>query len=462
MFTATDKSRLRRNKRRLQMTPARTICLSFAVIIVIGALLLTLPVSSRSGSFTNPLDCLFTATSATCVTGLIIYDTYQHWNRFGQMVILMMIQLGGLGFVTFATFFNMAVHRKLGFRSLLNAQESVNSTQGLDISRIVRLVVIASLSIEGVGALLLSCTFIPQFGLGEGIYTAVFLAVSAFCNAGFDVLGRETPFVSLMEYNDNPLVLFTISALIIVGGLGFVVWGDLLQFRRSRILLFHTRVVLTVTLSLILAGTGMFLLCEWNNPDTMGPLPAAQKLLAAFFQSVTTRTAGFNSLDFGSMNELTKFFSTILMFIGAAPGSTGGGIKVTTLVVLVMTVASVCRGREETVIRRRVISRSSVYRSLTVVALGGVAVGLSAALIFFTMPSSETVTGINALFESASAFATVGLTVGVTSVLNLPAKLVMILIMFLGRVGPVSFMLSLANREPEKKQVYPEGKLLVG
>lgn len=463
MFTLQNPLPQGRRKRRLHMTPARTICLSFAVIIAIGTLLLTLPVSSRSGSFTNPLDCLFTATSATCVTGLVIFDTYQHWNRFGQLVILAMIQLGGLGFVTFATFFNLAVHRKLGFRSLLNAQESVNSTHGMDIYHIVRMVVIASFSIEAAGALLLSTVFIPQFGLGEGIYTAVFLAVSSFCNAGFDVLGRETPFVSLTEYNGSPMVLLTISALIIIGGLGFTVWGDLLQYRRTRTLMFHTRVVLAVTLSLLAAGTAMFLLCEWNNPATMGPLPVPQKLLAGFFQSVTTRTAGYNSLDFGAMHEITKFFSTILMFIGAAPGSTGGGIKVTTLVVMVMTVASVCRGREETVIRRRVINRNVVYRSLTVMVLGGAAVALSTALIFFTMPSSETVTGINALFESTSAFATVGLSVGVTSVLNIPAKLVMILIMFLGRVGPVSFMLSLAlNHESAKNQVYPEGKLLVG
>lgn len=264
------------------MTPARTICLSFALIILIGTLLLTLPVSSRSGSFTNPLDCLFTATSATCVTGLIIYDTYQHWNRFGQLVILAMIQLGGLGFVTFATFFNMAVHRKLGFHSLLNAQESVSSTQGLDIYRIVRMVVIASFSIEGLGAVLLSFAFVPRFGLGEGIYTAVFLAVSAFCNAGFDVMGRETPFISLMEYNGSPLVLLTISALIIVGGLGFVVWGDLLHSRRNKALLFHTRVVLVVTLSLLLAGTAMFLACEWNNPTRGASYPASKGAVRLF------------------------------------------------------------------------------------------------------------------------------------------------------------------------------------
>ena len=450
-------------KRSLLITsPARAICLSFFAVIAAGTLLRMLPVSSQDGRFTPLLDALFTATSATCVTGLVVFDTATKWSLFGQLVILALIQIGGLGLVTITTFFNLALGKRLGFRSIQRAQEAINVDGAMDINRMIRIVVKASLAAEGIGALLLLTVFVPKYGL-HGVFISVFLAISAFCNAGFDILGFESQYISLTNYGSNPVVMLTITALIIVGGLGFVVWNDLLEYRKNRRLMLQSRVVLVITGILIVAGTAMFLLCEWNNPATLGSMPLGDKLWASYFQSVTTRTAGFNTIDIPNLNPITKTLSMVLMFIGAAPGSTGGGIKVTTIAVVAMTVMSVIRGGDDTVVMRHKVPKSTVYRSLTILVLGGLLVIVAGSVMYFTIPENSIETGIDAMFEAVSAFATVGISSGVTAVANVPSKLILILTMFTGRVGPISFVLSLAAKGTgNRNQVMPDGRIMVG
>ena len=447
---------------RMLQHPTRVIALSFAAVILGGTLLLMLPVSSRSETFTPFLDCLFTATSATCVTGLVIYDTYLHWSIFGQVVILLLIQVGGLGLVTLTTFFHIAIGRKMGLRSMHLAQESVASFDGYPWE-IVRVVVKISLGVEAVGALLLCISFLPRYGTG-GIWVSIFLSVSAFCNAGFDILGREEAFTSLSNYGNDPIVLGTISALIIVGGIGFVVIHDLRQWKRRHQISLHTRVVLSITASLLLFGMLVTAIFEWYNPATLGALPSGlQKLGAAWFHSVSSRTAGFNTIPIDGMRAITLVLTCVLMFIGAAPGSTGGGIKCTTAAVVMMTVWGVIRGDEETTIFRRRVDRGAVYKSLAVTVLALLGVSITAGVIASTMHGQEVINGLFAIFESISAFATVGLSVGVTAIANPLARILLTLLMYIGRLGPITFFLSLALRDtPRRHEVIPEGKILIG
>ena len=441
-------------------TPARLIVISFAAVILAGTLLLMLPLSSRSGRITPLWNALFTATSATCVTGLVVYDTYTYFTPFGQAVILCLIQLGGLGLVTFTAFFNLLIGKKIGLRDMQLASESVSADTMADMPDMIRLAVRISIAVETAGALLLGTVFIPKYGKA-GIAISIFLAVSAYCNAGFDILGREGEFASLSGYNGSPVVLYTLMLLIIIGGLGFVVWRDLLAWRKRRRLQLHTRIVLKMTALLILLGALIFLILEWGNPATLKPLTFFERINAALFQSVSFRTAGFNSVDTGKMREITKVLGILLMFIGAAPGSTGGGIKVTAVAVLVMTVICASRGQEDTVIHRRRVPKATVYKAMAVMTLGFAIVGVTSLIINGTAHINDRgLTGIDVIFETVSAFSTAGLSSGVTAAANLPSKIILILTMFIGRVGPVAFVLSMAMRAPEKRrEVIPDGKI---
>lgn len=443
------------------ISPVRVITVSFAAVILLGTLLLHLPISARSGTATPLLDCLFTATSATCVTGLITYDTYTHWTAFGQIVILTLIQIGGLGLVTFTTFFNILLGKKLGLRSMHLAQESVSSLE-TDVRRFIGTVVKTALVVEAAGAVLLCLVFVPEYGL-EGIFISVFTGISAFCNAGFDLFGRHQQYISLCGYADNPWVVGVIGMLIIVGGIGFMVIHDLIQWKKTGKLTLHTRVVLTVTGGLIIVGMIATALLEWQNPATLGPMPIGDKLESAWFHSVSCRTAGFNTFDMAAMHDSTKLMSAVLMFVGAAPGSTGGGIKCTTVAVILMTVVSVVRGREETVIFHRKVDKSAVYKSLAVVMLAMAAVLATTCCIVITLRDTGVINSVDAFFESVSAFATVGLSVGVTGVAEPMAKALLIFSMYLGRLGPVTFFLSLAYRGGgSRREVLPEGKIMIG
>lgn len=447
-----------RNK--LFHNPALVIVSSFFILILVGALILMLPICSRSGEVTPFLNSLFTATSATCVTGLVVYDTYLYFSIFGQCVIISLIQLGGLGVVTLTSFFYLLIGKKMGLRTAHLAQESVSSDEHINTVHLIKMVVILTFIFELTGALVLSTQFVPRYG-GYGAFMSVFFSISAYCNAGFDLLGMNGEYSNLVSMQDNPVVTFTIMALIVCGGLGFIVWQDIYNYRRRKKLMLHSKVVLITTAALIVLGCIGFLIVEWNNPKTMGNMDIWGKIHHSLFQSVTTRTAGFNTIDLNGMTEVGKILSVVLMFIGAAPGSTGGGIKVTTMVVLLMTVISTIRGRTETIILHRKVDKSIVYKALAVASLAGLLVVVATSVLLLT---GDATSDINALFETVSGFGTVGLSVGISAQAGALSKIMLIICMFLGRVGPVSFALSITLRNGAKvtRQVVPEGKIWVG
>ncbi|HOM02562.1 MAG TPA: potassium transporter TrkG, partial [Acetivibrio sp.] len=332
-----------------ELDSPKIIVFSFIAIILIGTMLLVLPIASRDGNSVGLFTALFTATSATCVTGMLVVDTYRQWSLFGQIVILLLVQVGALGFVTFATFFSVLIKRKVSLKEMVLAQESLNHFSFEDVLKLVKSVIVFTFSVELLGALILSTRFIPMFGL-KGIYMSVFHSVSAFCNAGFDIMGQREVFSSLTTLNQDPVILYTLSALIIFGGLGFVVWKDLIDYRKNKLLLLHTKVVLFATAILLLSGALLFFAFEFNNPATLGSLSLPSKIIAAFFQSATSRSAGFNSIPLNQMRETSKLITIILMFIGAAPGSTGGGVKITTFAVMIATIISQSKGSADTII----------------------------------------------------------------------------------------------------------------
>lgn len=444
---------------RMQRNPALVIIISFVIVILVGAFLLTMPFCSRDGKLTPFLPALFTATSATCVTGLAIYDTYTHFSIIGQAVILCLIQIGGLGLVTMTSFFYMLVRRKVGLRTAQLAQESISADSRGETVRLLKMVMAVTFGTELIGCLLMMSILVPEYGQ-YGIFMSVFLAISSYCNAGFDLFASPLPGGSLSSVQDNYLLLTIIILLIICGGLGFVVWQDLFAYHKRKTLRFHTRIVLVGTAALLLIGCVVFLLIEWNNPATLGPMPPLKKLFHAFFQSVTCRTAGFTAFDQGQMYTGSKLFAVLLMFIGAAPGSTAGGVKLTTVLVLFMTVVSVVRGEEDTHILGRRIDKSLIYRSMAVCFLGlCIVLATSSVLVI-----CSGVDVVDALYEAVSAFATVGLTAGVTGVADTVSLLALILTMFLGRIGPVAFVMSLAARPKtpaSRLRKDPEGKLWV-
>jgi len=445
----------------LNIAPTRLIVVSFAIVIITGTILLMMPFASRSGQSTGLINSIFTATSATCVAGLVVVDTFNHWTLFGQLVIIILIQTGGLGIITLATFFTAVFGRKLGLKGMLLAQESISHFSYQGILKIVRNVVLTTFVIEAAGALLLSISFVPKFG-PVGLYLGVFQSISAFCNAGFDLMGimGKGDFVSLTAFNYDPLVIYTLSLLIIIGGLGFIVWRDIIEYRKNRSLLLHTKVVLFITGSLIISGAVLFFLFESGNPASMGSLNLFGKINASFFQSVTPRTAGFSSVPLGGMKDITKVLHTILMFIGAAPGSTGGGIKVTTFGVLLFAVISQIKGSEETLIFKTRIPSHIVTKALAIIGLSGILV-LTVTTIILAIENKPF---IDVLYEVTSAFGTVGLSTGITPTLHSASKLLLIITMFLGRVGPLTFAIALTLKRAKKANdiIFPEGKIVVG
>lgn len=455
----------------LNIHPTRLIVSSFMGVILVGALLLTLPIATLSGQSAGFLKALFTSTSAVCVTGLVVEDTATYWSTFGKWIIILLIQIGGLGIVTITSFFYSFMRRKASLKTLVVAQESTASFNFDDVFSLVRKIILITFTIEGIGAIILSWRFSLRYGIADGIAKGTFQAVSAFCNAGFDLHGDSKAgiYSSLVSFNNDPVVLLTTALLIIFGGLGFIVWSEILNLRQSKKVNFHARVVLALTAVLLLAGTIAFLLTEWNNRQnaySLGSLPEGQRLMAAFFQSVTPRTAGFNSIDQASLFDSSKFITVVLMFIGAAPGSTGGGVKITTFAVFVATILSDITGHDEIVISRHRLSRETFTRSLAVLGLGIMIVLTTAiALSYLEVNALEAnrFSFMDLFFESTSAFATVGLSAAGTPQLTPASWLVLIPTMYLGRVGPASFAISLAMRSNKKREiVHPEGKLLVG
>ena len=437
----TKKRTRRPNKGWLAGSSAtQTICISFLLVIAVGTLLLTLPISSRTGRL-GVIDAMFTATSATCVTGLVVRDTWSQFSLFGQVIILMLIQVGGLGLVTLTSFFALAARRRMGFRDLRLLGESVSADGLSKATEVLKIVIKLAAAFEAVGIVLLLFAFVPQFG-AEGVWVSVFTAISAFCNAGFDLFGRFGAYSSLVPYVNNYYVQAVIMFMIMAGGLGFMVWVELAEYRKKRRLSLHAKVVLQFSVIFWVGGAVLLALLEWSNPRTMGGLSVPGKIMAALFQSVSTRTAGMNTIDLAACSPISKLLMSVLQFIGAAPGSTGGGVKVTTFAVLILTIRSVAQGRDDCVI-------------------GAVAAFGSAVVVNYN--TAETVSVIDCIFESCSAFGTVGLSVGVTGQLNTGAKLLYMACMFMGRVGPVSLAISLtAKPDDNKRKVLPVGHINVG
>ena len=456
----TKKRTRRPNKGWLAGSSAtQTICSSFLLVIAVGTLLLTLPISSRTGRL-GVIDAMFTATSATCVTGLVVRDTWSQFSLFGQVIILMLIQVGGLGLVTLTSFFALAARRRMGFRDLRLLGESVSADGLSKATEVLKIVIKLAAAFEAVGIVLLLFAFVPQFG-AEGVWVSVFTAISAFCNAGFDLFGRFGAYSSLVPYVNNYYVQAVIMFMIMAGGLGFMVWVELAEYRKKRRLSLHAKVVLQFSVIFWVGGAVLLALLEWSNPRTMGGLSVPGKIMAALFQSVSTRTAGMNTIDLAACSPISKLLMSVLQFIGAAPGSTGGGVKVTTFAVLILTIRSVAQGRDDCVIGGHHIESKTVYRTLTIIVIGAVAAFGSAVVVYYN--TAETVSVIDCIFESCSAFGTVGLSVGVTGQLNTGAKLLYMACMFMGRVGPVSLAISLtAKPDDNKRKVLPVGHINVG
>jgi len=452
-----SKYRLRLNKIR----PVRLLVVGYAGIILTGALLLMLPIASRERIVTPFIDTLFTAGSATCVTGLVIYDTFTHWSVFGQLVILALIQIGGLGFMSLAIVIITFTNRKVGFSQRVLMQESIAAPQVGGMVRMARFVIGGSLMIEAAGALIMSTRFIHELGWARGIYNAVFHSVSAFCNAGYDVLGREQfggQRSSLIYFNRDPSIVVTIALLIIVGGLGFFVWDDIktnrLRFRKYRL---HSKLVLTTTAFLIAAGTLMIFAIEYNAPSFKG-MNFFTKLMNAFFQAVTPRTAGFNSVNTGAMMQSTLFMTIILMLIGGSPGSTAGGIKTTSFAMLVLNIFTVSKkGSSLQAFHRRIddgVLRNAVtITSIYIILFVGAAMSISIVDGFPILDS---------LFESASAIGTVGLTMGITGNLGLSSKLILTFLMYFGRVGCLTIIYAIKTRSGVELSKSPLERIAVG
>ena len=441
------------------MQPGRLIVLVFIGIILLGAGLLCLPAASRSGTPTPFLTSLFTATSATCVTGLIRVDTGTHWAMFGQVVILLLIQVGGLGFMTIACLFLFALRRKISLRERMLLAQALGSDSYSGIVSLVRNILRGTAAVEGIGALILFFRFLPEFGCLKALWYGVFHSVSAFCNAGFDVLGDVDAGGSLCRYATDPVVNFTLMALIVIGGLGFAVWGDIRHNRRFSHMRVYTRLVVLITAALIFGGAAVFAALEWNNPATLGGFTAPQKLMAALFQSVTLRTAGFVTFDQNALSDVSKAAADLLMLVGGSSGSTAGGVKTVTVGVILISAWSTARGRTSAQVMKRRIPQQAVANASALFIL----VLLLSALGACFLSLADGVSLENALYETISALCTVGITTGITSTLCTASQLVLIVLMFFGRLGIMTISVGfIAADRAEDRIRYAETKIMIG
>ena len=437
------------------------IVVSFLTVILLGTLLLMLPISSAEKVFTDPLTAGFTSVSATCVTGLITVDTGSYWSMFGQVVILVMIQIGGLGFMTVAVLAALLFGKAVTPRDRMLVAMSYNLNSYDSVNELVRRIALGTALFEGVGALLLMTRFVPDYG-ARGIWMSVFTSVSAFCNAGFDVFGNN--FASLASYVNDPVVNFTIMFLIIVGGIGFLVWSDIINLitRRKRLSV-YSKMVLMITAIIIVCGTAIIALLEWNNGATIGNMPWYHKIMASMFQSVTLRTAGFASLDNGLLRDGTALVSMLLMLVGGASGSTAGGVKVVTAGVLMYTVFCVAVGKKETTIFKRRLSKESFTKAVAVFVVQLILMVVGTVLL---LAATNGVTLTQVSYEVTSAVNTVGVTMGITKDLGAFAKIVLMFLMYFGRVGilSVTFAMSssLSRSSGNSSMTYPEANILIG
>lgn len=451
------------------LTIPQIIALGFFGFIFIGGVVLSLPVSSAEGTFTNFVDALFTSTSAVCVTGLVTVPTYTHWSVFGKTVIVILIQLGGLGFMTCFTSVLILLGKRITLKERMIIQDSLGESRLQGLVKLVIRIIKGTFMVEAVGAVLYCFEFIPAYGIAKGIGVAVFTAISAFCNAGFDIIGDY----SLMPFNSGFFVNITTMGLIITGGIGFTVWWDLLRIKRQikendlgiakniRKLTLHSKIALSMTIVLIFGGAICFFLLEYQNAHTMGQMNMYQRIVASLFQSVTTRTAGFFTIPQNEMTLSSQFLTIILMFIGGSPSGTAGGIKTVTFGIIMLSVVSVVKGKENTEIFRRTIPSNTVRKSLAIMVVSLFTIITATMLLSITEGSKQL---MELMFEVVSAMATVGLTMNLTATLTVSGKLLIIFLMYMGRIGVLTMALvfGLKRRRTNNSMKLPEENIMVG
>lgn len=446
-------------KRRIRLSATQIIAIGFAAIILLGAGLLCLPAASRSGVSCGFFPALFTATSATCVTGLVLFDTYTQWSPFGQAVIITLIEIGGLGFMSAASTFAFLLRRKVGLRQRMVIAQALNLNDMDGVVKIQKLVITGSLSIQGIGALILFLRFFPEFGFRRALAWGVFHSISAFCNAGFDLFGYIAPGQSLILFNDDPIICLTLMALVTVGGLGFLVWEELARVRYFKKFSVYTKLVLIMTVSVLVIGTVVISILEWNNPATIGNMPVWQKIMNAFFQTGTLRTAGFVTVDQMALRDATKAFAILIMLIGGSSGSTAGGLKTVTVLVLLLFIWAKARGKESVHVFKRSIPGAKAVDAMTITFITVMLSVVGGMLICTVAPVSF----VDSWYEAVSAICTVGLTAAGTASLGMAAQSVLIAFMYFGRVGILTLSLGflMGNKAKDRFQ-YADTNLLIG
>ena len=444
--------------RRNGFNPLPVIASGFAGLILLGSFLLTLPAASAGPGRVSWFDALFTSTSAVCVTGLVVRDTGTAYSTFGHVVLLVLIQMGGLGFMTFATLLLRLMGRGISLKERMIMRDSMNEDVLGGVVRLVQWVVASTFCVELAGAALFAFRMIPMYGVGKGIFYSIFHAVSAFCNAGFDLFGGGR---SLTGFSGDVLMNLTAIALVVIGGLGFGVLGDIRDYRSFKRFRLHTKLVLVSYTALMVLSFLMVLALEWNNPATLGPMPVGEKLLNAFFQSVTLRTAGFNTYDQQAQRDCTKLICCFMMVIGAAPASTGGGIKVTTLSILFLTVRMVARGESSIKVFGRRIESSVIQRTVTIVCIAVALVFVDVCALSLLQPGADF---LDLLYECSSAMGTVGISAIGSASLVPVARMLIIITMFTGRVGPLTLAMILNRKQNRAKELinFPEEHVMIG
>ena len=450
-------------KKKLSLSTTQIILLSFLGAIFLGSILLALPISSASGKAVSYIDALFTATTSTCVTGLVTLPTVHTWSVFGQVIILLLIQAGGLGIITVMSGVMIMLNRKMGISDRLLIQDAFNLNTMSGLIRFVRKVLLGTFIVEGVGALIYMTVFVPEFGL-KGIWISVFNSISAFCNAGIDIIAEN----SLCDYATNPIINLTTSALIILGGLGYIVWWDVIRVLKTRNhknrkffrhLTLHSKIVIAATLLLIFIGGGLILLFEYSNPATIGNLSLFDKIQVSLFQSVTTRTAGFATVPQENLTNASSVLCLLMMIIGGSPVGTAGGVKTVTFVVLLCSASATIRNKNHATVFSRSISAESIRKALAVVVAFLLILFTSTLLLCVASDASA----LDILYETTSATATVGLTRNLTASLNLFGKLIIIFTMYLGRIGPISLAVALGSKgETQNVIAEPEQEVSIG
>ena len=440
-------------KRHYRLSGAQTILLGFVLLIIAGAVLLMLPFSSRTGEWTSVTDALFTATSASCVTGLVLYDTWSHWTWFGQLVILSLIQIGGMGVVTMTTVLSKIVGKRLGLQARTTMQEAVSAPNLGEIMKYTRFIFLGCIIFETLGAVAMSPVFISEYGPLKGIWVSVFTSISAFCNAGFDLNGTHGEFSSMTPYMDNPVIVITLVFLILTGGLGFLTWMDIRK-HGFKFYKYSTQSKLILVMELFLVIVPMIYL--WFGE--YGDYPANQRFLASLFQAVTPRTAGFNTTDYNDFSGTGVVMTVILMLIGGAPGSTAGGMKITTVTILFLTMLAFFKHEKSPAVFKRRITTEAIYGAVAVFMLDI----MLAVLGSMSLAKIEHRAFITALFESASAVGTVGLSMGITPTLHTVSKFILIILMYTGRVGGLTLVFAAITRKSTGNRQYPADNIAVG